>query len=78
MWTPLEAKHLSYRVKGVNYNRWKLDGFDVCLDGIKGKFNQNPLLMTMLTATKPKLLVEASTDKLWGTGIGLRDVNVLK
>ena len=69
--TPLKAK-------GVDYNRWKLDGFDVCPDGIKEKFNQNPLLMTMVSATKPKLLVEASTDKLWGTGIGLRDVKVLK
>ena len=31
----------------------------------------------MLNTTKPKLLGEASTDRLWGTGIGLRDVKVL-
>ena len=67
-----------YRIKGADYNRWKLDGFEICLDGLKEKFNQNPLLMSVLRSTKLKLLVEASTDKLWGTGIGIRDVNVLK
>ena len=76
--TPLEAKCFSYRVKAFDYNHWKLDGFDVCLDGLQEKFNQNPLLMSMLKLTKPKLPVEASTDKLWGTGIGIRDINVLK
>ena len=76
--TPLKAKCLSYRVKGVDYNHWKEDGFDVCPDGLQEKFNQNPLLMSMLKSTKPKLLVEASTNKLWGTGIRIRDINALK
>ena len=76
--SPLEAKWLSYKISGVNQNRWKMDGFEICLDGLKEKSNQNPLLMSMLTAMKPKLLVEASMDKLWGTGVGLRDTNVLK
>ena len=62
--SPLEAKQLRYKISGVNQNRWKMDGFEICLDGLEEKFNQNPLLMSMLTATKPKLLVEASTDKL--------------
>ena len=31
----------------------------------------------MLKANVPKLLVEASTDRLWGTGILLRDSEVL-
>ena len=57
--------------------RWKAEGFEKCIIGLKEKFNQNPLLKSMLVATKPKLLVEASTDRLWGTGVGLRDTNVL-
>ena len=40
-------------------------------------FVQNPLLLQMLKATGNKVIVEASTDKLWGTGVGLRDNQVL-
>ena len=73
----LEAKRLGYKITGVDHMRWKADGFEKCIIGLKEKFNQNPLLKSMLVATKPKLLVEASTDRLWGTGVGLRDTNVL-
>ena len=31
----------------------------------------------MLKTTEPKTLVEASKDKLWGTGIPLNDTHVL-
>ena len=31
----------------------------------------------MLKMTEPKILVEASTDRLWGTGISLKDTHVL-
>ena len=31
----------------------------------------------MLISNKPKLVVEVSKDKVWGTGVSLRDVNVL-
>ena len=73
----LEAKRLSYKITGVDHTKWKAEGFEKCIIGLKEKFDQNPLLKSMLVATKPKLLVEASTDKLWGTGVGLRDTNVL-
>ena len=36
-----------------------------------------PDLLGMLVSNKLKLLVEASTDNLWGTGVLLRDTNVL-
>ena len=35
-------------------------------------------MMLMLNARKPKLLVKASMNKLWGTGVGIRDSDVLK
>ena len=73
----LEAKRLSYKITGVDHSRWKTDGFEKCIIGLKEKFNQSPLLNSMLASTKPKLLVQASTDKLWGMGVGLRDINVL-
>ena len=73
----LEAKRLSYKITGVDHTEWKAKDFEKCKIGLKEKFDQNPLLKSMLAATKPKLLVEASTDRLWGTGVGLRDTNVL-
>ena len=74
----LKAKRLSYRIKGFDPDRWRDDGFELCYAGIKEKFTQNPLLMHMLKVTAPKTLVEASNDKLWGTGIPLRDYDALK
>ena len=49
---PLEAKQLSHRINGVDYIKWCLDRYDVCFDGVKEKFVQNPPLMLMLKATK--------------------------
>ena len=72
----LEAKRLSYKITGVDHTKWKAEGFEKCIIGLKEKFDQNPLLKSMLAATKPKLLVEASTDRLWGTSVGLRDTSV--
>ena len=74
----IEAKRLSHKISGVDHTRWKLDGYEKCVIGIKAKFDQNPLLKSMLLSTKPKLLVEATTDKLWGKGLVLKDSNVLK
>ena len=53
--------------------KWSTEGYAVCLDGIRCKVMQNPLLMQMLKTTGNKIIVEASTDKLWGTGINLRN-----
>ena len=78
METPLDAKRLSHRRSGVDHTKWQLNNYAVCLDGVKEKFWQNPPLMSMLKATKPKLLVEVSLDKLWGTGVGIHDSDVLK
>ena len=75
--TALEAKKLGYRINGFNMQKWSTEGYDICHEGIKSKFMQNPLLLQMLKATGNKVIVEASTDKLWGTGVGLRDNQVL-
>ena len=58
-------------------NRWRSDGFNICYDRIKEKFFQIPALLTMLKTTAPKILVEATTNRLWGTGVSLRDTNIL-
>ena len=72
----IDTKRLSHKITGVD-QQCKLDGYEKCATGIIAKFNQNPLLKSMLASTKPKLLVEASTDRIWGIGVGLKDTNVL-
>ena len=71
--TPYESKRLGYHVNGFDIGRWKNEGYDLCLEGIRAKFVQNPPLLNMLKSTEPKVIVESSLDRLWGTGIQLHD-----
>ena len=66
-----------YHVVGMDMIKWKNEGYKLCLEGVKAKFHQNPNLLSMLRTTKPKLLAEGSLDKLWGTGVHLRDTNAM-
>ena len=71
--TPMECKRLSYKINGVNREKWHSDGYEVCFAGVHEKFMQNQSLLQLLKTTSPKILVEAMTDRLWGTGIALQD-----
>ena len=72
-----ECKLLSYQINGVNNEKWRAEGFELCLKGVEAKFKQNKELWSMLKMTEPKTLVEVSNDRLWGTGISLKDTHVL-
>ena len=72
-----EAKRLGYHINGFDMKRWSDDGYSLCYDGIHAKFVQNENLLMMLKSTSNKVIVEATTDKLWGTGISLRDTHAL-
>ena len=74
---PYESKQLGYHVNGFDIGRWKNEGYDLCSEGIRAKFVQIPPLLNMLKSTEPKVLVESSLDRLWGTGIQLLDLDVL-
>ena len=63
--TPMECKKLSYRINGVDNEKWRNE--------IREKFSQNQPLLLLLKTTTPKILAEATTDRLWGTGTALRD-----
>ena len=73
----LDCKRLSYKINGVDHEKWKNEGYELCFNGILEKFIQNPPLLSLLKASSPKILAEATTDRLWGTGIALRDTNAL-
>ena len=75
--SPQECKRLSYQINGVNNEKWRAEGFELCLKGVEAKFKQNRELWSMLKTMEPKTLVEASNDRLWGTGISLNDTHVL-
>ena len=69
--TPLEAKRLGKAVENFNIDDWKSQALNICLPGIKCKFNQNEDLWNLLQSTGSKTLVESSLDNFWGTGIPL-------
>ena len=69
---------MGYQINGFDMTRWKSEGYGLCYDEIREKFVQNPTFLQMLKTTSPKILVEASTDKLWGTETLLRDNDALK
>ena len=75
--TPLECKKLGYTINGVDKEKWSNIGYEKCFDGIREKFLQNPPLLSMLKTTTPKILAEATQDRLWGTGIKLHDTCAL-
>ena len=73
----MEAKRLGYKIHGYDPKIWHEKGYSLCLPGIKAKFNQNPTLLKMLKTTSPKLLVESTIDKIWGTGVPLKENDAL-
>ena len=75
--TPLECKRLAENVVNCVDAEWNEKAKELCKEGIKAKFAQNPHLCEVLLETEDKTLVESSYDKVWGTGIPLHDVRCL-
>ena len=72
-----EAKKLGYKIQGYEPATWHEKGYELCFPGIKAKFHQNPNLLEMLKTTTPKVLVESTLDKTWGTGVPLNQPDPL-
>ena len=53
------------------------NGVELVRPGIKANFDRNPLLIKTLQASKPKILVEATTDSTWGTSVLLTNPKAL-
>ena len=75
--TAIECMRLTYQINGVDIDCWHNDGYNICYEGVKQKFLQNDNLLSMLKTTAPKILVEATPDILWDTGISLCDNSTL-
>ena len=71
--TPLECKRLAKEIVNCNEDNWRMVAKDMCFEGLKEKFAQNPTLTETLMKTDNKTLVECSFDRIWGNGIPLGD-----
>ena len=50
----LDCKRLSYKIKGVDNEKWCNEGYELCFDGVREKFAQNQPLLSLLKTTSPK------------------------
>jgi ribA/ribD-fused uncharacterized protein len=68
--SPKDAKAAGRAVRGYSEQAWAAARFDLVIAGNLAKFGQNPDLAAFLSATGPRVLVEASPrDRVWGIGI---------
>ena len=71
--TLLECKRLAREIANYDKDNWRMVAKDMCFDGLKEKFTQNPTLSDTLLKTNSKTLVECSFSRVWGNGIPLGD-----
>ena len=60
--SPLESKRLARDILNYNEENWRMVAKNMCYEGIKEKFLQNPTVAKALMDTKEKTLVECSFD----------------
>ena len=73
----LYCKEAARDIKDFNKEEWDTNAEELCYEGIKQKFEQNPHLKEALLDTGNKILVEACYDNIWGTGKTLSDPDCL-
>ena len=69
--TALECKTEARNIRNYDQQLLESSAKTLCYDGIKAKFTQNRWLANLLLSTNDETLVEATYDKVWGTGIPL-------
>ena len=70
----MNIKKYGRKVKNFDENVWNEKRYDIMLNALKLKFEQNEIIKEKLLKTKPKILYEASKyDKIWGIGFYAND-----
>ena len=72
-----DSKEIAMDIVNYSRDRWNAAAEELCYDGIREKFVQNPILYSYLLDTGNKTIVEATYDNVWGTGKPLGDENCL-
>jgi ribA/ribD-fused uncharacterized protein len=77
---PYKIKSYGRQVKNYNDKVWQEKRYNIMLDALRLKFNQNIIIKQKLLKTFPKILYEASKyDKIWGIGYDSTDaINIDK
>ncbi|WP_350357296.1 NADAR family protein [Paraburkholderia fungorum] len=71
---PMSQKMIGRKVAGFDLQVWEAKRESIVFVGCREKFAQNPGLRSILLATAPSELVEASPyDLIWGIGLGEGD-----
>ncbi|MFC0402974.1 NADAR family protein [Paraburkholderia rhizosphaerae] len=74
---PMTQKAIGRQVAGFDLTLWEARRELIVYVGCREKFAQNPGMRSMLLATAPTQLVEASPyDLIWGVGIGVHDSRI--
>ena len=64
-----KIKKYGRQVQNFNDIIWKEKRYNIMLEALRLKFNQNEIIKQKLLETKPKILYEASkNDRIWGIG----------
>ena len=72
-----KIKKYGRQVQNFNDKIWKEKRYNIMLEALRLKFNQNEIIKQKLIETKPKILYEASkNDRIWG--IGYYDKDAIK
>lgn len=69
---PIVYKGILNDLRNNKPEEWKQQVDSIALLGLKAKFQQNPALAHFLCSSHPKLLGEASPNKVWGIGFTFR------
>jgi ribA/ribD-fused uncharacterized protein len=71
---PAKHKDLGRLVKNYDDDIWAEVRFDIMVEGLYEKFNQNPELKRALLETRGTELVETNpNDRIWGIGLAASD-----
>jgi ribA/ribD-fused uncharacterized protein len=72
--SPAKIKKYGREVKNFNDTIWREKRYNIMLEALRLKFNQNEIIKQKLIETKDKILYEASkNDKIWGIGFYYTD-----
>ena len=69
----LKCKNLVRDIPNYNHEDRNNIAKEMCENGIKAKFVQNPNLQTLLLNTGKKVIAECCLDQTWGSGVPLYD-----
>ena len=70
--SPAAIKLYGRQVKNFDENIWSQHKYKIMLQGLRYKFNQNPISEEMLLYTGNKIIYEASKrDAIWGIGYNI-------